>query len=69
MCVFLILLHPLTLLAACRVLCQEVLQESPGIAADDVLSNLVGFLEACKPRLLDLIQARQKAMNELDAHA
>ncbi|KAG5185716.1 hypothetical protein JKP88DRAFT_219176 [Tribonema minus] len=38
-------------------LCQQVLQETPGIEHDDVLRELIGFLEACRPRLHELIQA------------
>ena len=29
-------------------LCREMLVESPGIAQDELLSSVVGFLEACR---------------------
>ena len=38
-------------------LCQEMLQESPGIAEDEALSEVVGFLEACRDRIIDLVEA------------
>lgn len=38
-------------------LCQEMLQESPGIAHDEALSEVVGFLEACRDRIIDIIEA------------
>jgi hypothetical protein len=38
-------------------LCQEMLPHSPGIEHDEILWELIGFLEACQPRLLALIQA------------
>uniref|UniRef100_A0A7S2W1F0 VHS domain-containing protein n=1 Tax=Rhizochromulina marina TaxID=1034831 RepID=A0A7S2W1F0_9STRA len=38
-------------------LCREMLPESPGIEHDEALSEVVGFLEACQPRLSDLIEA------------
>lgn len=38
-------------------LCQEMLAESPGLQEDEVLSDVVGFLEACRDRLADLIEA------------
>lgn len=39
-------------------LCREMLPQSPGIASDDLLSEVVGFLEACQARLMELIEAR-----------
>ena len=41
-----------------RTLCQELLQHSEGMEHDDLLRDLVGFLEACKPRMMDLIEVR-----------
>ena len=38
-------------------LCQEMLLESPGIAQDEALSEVVGFLEACRDRIIDIIEA------------
>ena len=38
-------------------LCQDVLRESPGIHADELLAEVVGFLEACRDRLADVIEA------------
>mmetsp|Transcript_1987 Transcript_1987/g.5956 ORF Transcript_1987/g.5956 Transcript_1987/m.5956 type:complete len:438 (-) Transcript_1987:600-1913(-) len=38
-------------------LCRDLLPESPGIAQDEVLSEVVGFLEACKPRMVALVEA------------
>ena len=37
-------------------LCREMLPESPGIAQDEILAEVVGFLEACQERLVDLIE-------------
>lgn len=37
-------------------LCREMLPQSPGIASDDLLAEVVGFLEACKERLIDLVE-------------
>ena len=37
-------------------LCREMLPESPGITQDDLLAEVVGFLEACQSRLLELIE-------------
>ena len=38
-------------------LCREMLAESPGIASDDALSEVIGFLEACRDRMADVIEA------------
>lgn len=38
-------------------LCREMLIESPGIENDDLLAEIVGFLEACRDRMVDLIEA------------
>lgn len=38
-------------------LCREMLLESPGIEADEALAEVVGFLEACKDRMVDIIEA------------
>jgi len=38
-------------------LCREMLPHSPGIASDDALAEIVGFLEACKPRMDALVEA------------
>lgn len=38
-------------------LCREVLLVSPGIDKDDALAELIGYLEACRDRLVDVIEA------------
>eukprot|EP00603_Paraphysomonas_imperforata_P002007 CAMPEP_0114426920 /NCGR_PEP_ID=MMETSP0103-20121206/8063_1 /TAXON_ID=37642 ORGANISM="Paraphysomonas imperforata, Strain PA2" /NCGR_SAMPLE_ID=MMETSP0103 /ASSEMBLY_ACC=CAM_ASM_000201 /LENGTH=503 /DNA_ID=CAMNT_0001595929 /DNA_START=151 /DNA_END=1662 /DNA_ORIENTATION=- len=38
-------------------LCREMLPESVGIAGDDLLAEVVGFLEACQERMLELVEA------------
>lgn len=38
-------------------LCQELLAQSPGIEQDELLSDIVGFLEACRDKLVLLIEA------------
>mmetsp|Transcript_15279 Transcript_15279/g.23006 ORF Transcript_15279/g.23006 Transcript_15279/m.23006 type:complete len:441 (+) Transcript_15279:70-1392(+) len=38
-------------------LCREMLPESPGIHQDETLAEVVGFLEACQERMIDLIEA------------
>lgn len=38
-------------------LCREMLMESPGIEQDEALSEVIGFLEACRDRLTELIEA------------
>ena len=37
-------------------LCREMLN-SPGIKEDEALSDVVGFLEACRDRLVDIVEA------------
>lgn len=34
-----------------------MLPESPGIAKDEILAEVIGFLESCQERLNDLIEA------------
>ena len=43
-------------------LCKEMLPESPGIEQDETLAEVVGFLEACQPRMVDLIEAGMQGM-------
>ena len=38
-------------------LCNEMVPNSPGIEHDDALAEVVGFLEACRPRLAVLVEA------------
>lgn len=38
-------------------LCREMLLVSPGIAQDELLADVVGFLEACRDRMADVIEA------------
>lgn len=38
-------------------LCHEMLVESPGIQADELLAEVVGFLEACRDRLAEVIES------------
>lgn len=38
-------------------LCREMLLVSPGIQQDEALKDVVGFLEACRDRLVDIIEA------------
>lgn len=33
-------------------LCREMLPNSPGIREDEALAEVIGFLEACKPRMV-----------------
>jgi hypothetical protein len=33
-----------------------MMQHSPGVEHDDVLKELIGFLEACRPRMVELIE-------------
>lgn len=47
-------------------LCRDMLPESPGIASDPALAEVVGFLEACRTRLMDLIEAGTMGMLEED---
>jgi len=43
-------------------LCKEMLPQSPGIQHDEILSEIVGFLEACRPRMVDLIEAGMQGL-------
>ena len=46
-------------------LCREMLLESPGIQEDEALAEVVGFLEACRDRMADVIEAgTQGLLNE-----
>ena len=46
-------------------LCREMLRESPGIQEDEALAEVVGFLEACRDRMADVIEAgTQGLLNE-----
>lgn len=46
-------------------LCREMLQVSPGIQTDEALAEVVGFLEACRDRMADVIEAgTQGLLNE-----
>ena len=47
----------LNVLAERNTMCQEILLVSPGIAKDDLLKESIGFLEACRDRMVDLIDA------------
>lgn len=48
-------------------LCREMLPESPGIYKDEILAEVIGFLEACQDRLSDLIEAGSAGvLNESD---
>jgi hypothetical protein len=38
-------------------LCREMLVESPGIDTDDALADVIGYLEACRDRMAELIEA------------
>jgi hypothetical protein len=38
-------------------LCREMLFSSLGIQTDEALSDVIGFLEACRDRLVDLVEA------------
>lgn len=38
-------------------LCRQMLPESAGVDNDGALSEVVGFLEACRPRVVDLVEA------------
>ena len=46
-------------------LCREILRESPGIQEDEALAEVIGFLEACRDRMADVIEAgTQGLLNE-----
>jgi hypothetical protein len=38
-------------------LCRELLQESPGIKEDELLADVIGYLEACSERMPEVIEA------------
>ena len=38
-------------------LCREMMVESPGIAEDEALADVIGFLESCRDRMSELIEA------------
>eukprot|EP00968_Pinguiococcus_pyrenoidosus_P005131 scaffold331_cov243-Pinguiococcus_pyrenoidosus.AAC.12 len=38
-------------------LCRDILPDSKGISEDEVLAEVIGFLEACKPRMVTLVEA------------
>ena len=37
-------------------LCREILMVSPGIEQDEALADIIGFLEACRDRMVDVIE-------------
>lgn len=43
-------------------LCVEMLRESPGIQQDEALAEVVGFLEACRDRMIDVIEAGSQGL-------
>jgi hypothetical protein len=45
-------------------LCRDMLPLSPGVQTDPALAEVVGFLEACRVRMIELIEAG--AMGLLD---
>ena len=47
----------LNVLTERNTMCQEILVVSPGIMKDDLLRESIGFLEACRDRMVDLIDA------------
>jgi hypothetical protein len=38
-------------------LCREILMVSDGIETDEALADIIGFLEACRDRMVDVIEA------------
>jgi len=38
-------------------LCREMLPVSPGVKYDEALSEVIGYLEACRDRMIDLVEA------------
>jgi hypothetical protein len=38
-------------------LCREMLLVSPGIEQDEILADVLGFVEACRDRMADVIEA------------
>ena len=47
----------LNVLTERKTMCHEILVVSPGIMKDDLLRESIGFLEACRDRMVDLIDA------------
>jgi len=43
-------------------LCREILLVSPGIKQDEALADVIGFLEACRDRMSDVIEAGSQGM-------
>lgn len=43
-------------------LCNEMVPLSPGIDQDEALAEVVGFLEACRPRMVALIEAGSRGI-------
>lgn len=37
--------------------CRELMLQAPSQAIDDAIAEVIGFLEACKERMMDLIEA------------
>lgn len=50
-------------------LCREMLPQSPGIQSDEALAEVVGFLEACRDRMIDLIEAGTQGLLDEDLFA
>jgi hypothetical protein len=47
-------------------LCREMLIESPGIGEDEALAEVIGFLEACRDRMTDVIEAGTQGLLDED---
>ena len=47
-------------------LCREMLIESPGIREDEALAEVIGFLEACRDRMSDVIEAGTQGVLDED---
>jgi hypothetical protein len=47
-------------------LCREMLAESPGIREDEALAEVIGFLEACRDRMSDVIEAGTQGLLDED---
>jgi len=43
-------------------LAREMLVESPGIETDEALAEVIGYLEACRDRMVDLVEAGTQGM-------
>ena len=43
-------------------MCRQMLFISPGVDKDEVLADVVGFLEACRDRMVDLIESGTRGM-------